>query len=95
MVITVRFTGMLRRLAEHDTMELDLQEGSSLRSALIRMRERLPQGFSEDVLKPVLNGAKMPSILLLNRSSIHTTRELEAELQDGDIVAFATPMEGG
>jgi molybdopterin converting factor small subunit len=95
MVITVRFTGMLRRLAEHDTIQMDLQEGSTLRSGLIGMQERLPQGFSEDVLKPILNSAQKVSILLLNRSSIHTAEQLETELHDGDIIAFATPMEGG
>jgi molybdopterin converting factor small subunit len=95
MEVTVRFTGILRRLAQNDAVQLDLKVGASLRQALVCLQETLPTGFSAEVLAPVLGGTEIPAILLLNRSSVHKAEQLEVELSEGDIIAFATPMEGG
>ena len=95
MEVTVRFTGLLRRLAERDYVKLDLGEGASLRQALSRLEEKLPDDFSREVLVPILRGVEIPTVLVWNRTSVHRAEELDQKLEDGDIIAFATPMEGG
>jgi molybdopterin converting factor small subunit len=95
MEVTVRFTGMLRGLAGSSSLELTLDEGATLRSALQAVGEQVTGTFEEQVIRPLLQGGLPVAVLLLNRAILPASTELERPLRSGDILAFVMPMEGG
>ena len=95
MEITIRFTGLLRSLAGLASMEVALDEGSTLRAALLALREEVRLRFAEQVIEPLLAGGPSLALLLHNRAHLPGTDCLERRLAEGDVIAFVMPMAGG
>ena len=97
MEITFRFTGALRASAGLSSLTLSLDDGATLRDALLTLRDRVPASFSQQVVKPMIEIEGEPSLalLLVNRTHLSGAAELDGPVADGDIVAFVMPMEGG
>lgn len=92
--VTVRFTGELRSLAGHGSLQLSLGEGATLRDVLRAMGEWVSPSFTKQVNEPLLAGEGAAPLLLLNRT-LRSGPDLDQPLGEGDIIAFALPMEGG
>ena len=93
-VVTVRFTGELRNLAGKGSLQLSLEEGATLKDALVVAGELVSPAFADQVVEPLLEGKPAVPLLLLNRA-LHSGAELDRPVGEGDIVAFVLPMEGG
>jgi molybdopterin converting factor small subunit len=97
MEIAFRFTGALRARAGLSSLTLSLDDGATLRDALLTLCDRVPVSFSEKVVNPVIDieGEAHLALLLVNRTHLSGAAELDRPVTDGDIVAFVMPMEGG
>ena len=95
MQIAVRFTGPLRTLAGHYTLSLSLDDGATLRDLFAALRDAVPPPFVEQVLTPLKAGGPPLALLLLNRTHLRASTELDHPLTDGDVIAFVPPMAGG
>jgi molybdopterin converting factor small subunit len=95
MQVTVRFAGLLRALAGTQSVSLALDDGATLRDLLRILRETLPPPFVEQVVAPLETGEGPLTLLLLNRKHLHEKDKLDRPLEDGDVLAFVTPMAGG
>jgi molybdopterin converting factor small subunit len=95
MEITIRFTGLLRNLAGRASTQVVLDQGSTLRAALVTLREEVPARFAEQVIEPLLAGGPPLALLLHNRAHLSGTDCLERSLAEGDVIAFVMPMAGG
>ncbi|NIV33720.1 MAG: hypothetical protein GWN58_31020 [Anaerolineae bacterium] len=92
--MTVRFTGELRSLAGQGSMLLSLEEGATLRDAIVAAGELASPAFAEQAIRPFLEGKPGVPLLLLNRR-LCSGSELDRMVGEGDVVAFVLPMEGG
>ena len=92
--VTVRFTGELRSLAGQSSLQPSLEEGASLRDAVVAAGEVVSPAFADQVVEPLLKGNPAVPLLLLNRT-LCSGAELDQPVGEGDIVAFVLPMEGG
>ncbi|MEE9617177.1 MAG: MoaD/ThiS family protein [Anaerolineae bacterium] len=95
MNVTIRFTGPLRTLAGHYTLHLSLDDGATLRDLFAALRDAVPPPFVEQVLAPLEAGGPPLALLLLNRTHLRASTELDHPLTDGDVIAFVPPMAGG
>jgi molybdopterin converting factor small subunit len=95
MEIGVRFTGALRSLAGRSGLSLSVEAGATVRDALLALGEALPSAFTEQVVLPLMGGDPPLSLLLVNRRHLPGPEGLDSALEDGDVIAFVTPMEGG
>jgi len=95
MEITFRFTGSLRNLAGRSSLTIGLAREMTLRGALLVLRELVPADFGSGVIDRFVQGDPLPALLLHNRSHVLQAAQLEQPLGDGDVIAFAEPMEGG
>ena len=95
MKIAVRFTGPLRSLAGCSSLELSLEDGATLRDALLALRDQVPHSFAEQVVVPLGEGDPPLALLLLNGAHLSGPAELDRPLVEGGRVAFVTPMAGG
>ena len=93
-VVTVRFTGELRSLAGQGSLQLSMEEGATLRDAVVAAGELVSPEFADQVVEPLLEGQPAVPLLLLNRT-LRSGAELDQPVGEGDIVAFVLPMEGG
>jgi molybdopterin converting factor small subunit len=92
--VTVRFTGELRSLAGQGSLLLSLEEGATLKDAMVAAGERVSPAFTSRVVEPLLEGEPMVPLLLLNRT-LRSRADLDQPVGEGDILAFVLPMEGG
>lgn len=92
--VTVRFTGELRRLAGHDSLQLMLGEGATLKDALLAIGELTSPLFTNQVVEPLLEGKQAAPLLLLNRM-LCSEPEMDRRIGNDDVIAFVLPMEGG
>jgi molybdopterin converting factor small subunit len=93
--VTVRFSGLLRSLAGTRSLTLSLDDGATLQDLLRCLHDTLPAPFIEQVLTSLeIDGGPL-ALLLLNRKHLQGQERLDHTLQDGDVVAFVTPMAGG
>jgi molybdopterin converting factor small subunit len=92
--VTVRFTGELRSLADQGSMQISLEEGATLRDAIMAAGKLASPAFAEQALGPFLEGKPGVPLLLLNRR-LCSGPELDRVVGEGDVVAFVLPMEGG
>jgi len=92
--ITVRFTGQLRALAGHSSLDLSVAEETTLSDALLALQDVVSPSFSEQVIEPLVRGQPSGALLLWNRA-LCSGPDLDRPLAEGDVVAFVTPMEGG
>ena len=95
MNVTVRFSGPLRALAGRQSLTLSLDDGSTLRDLFSALRDAVPPSFVEQILAPLEAGDPPLVLLLLNRTHLRTSTELDRPLVDGDVIAFVPPMAGG
>ena len=92
--VTVRFTGELRSLAGQGSLQISLGEGATLRDAIVAAGELASPAFAEQAVRPFLEGEPGVPLLLLNRR-LCSGAELDRAVDEGDVVAFVLPMEGG
>ena len=92
--VTVRFTGELCRLAGRDSLQLPLEEGVTLKDVVLRVGRTVSPAFADQVVGPLLRGEPAVPLLLHNRT-LSLGSDLDRPVGEGDIVAFALPMEGG
>jgi molybdopterin converting factor small subunit len=92
--VTVRFTGELRGLAGHGSLQLSLEEGATLRDALVEIGKVTSPLFENRVVKLLLEGNQGSPLLLVNRT-LCSEPEMDLRMDNGDIIAFVLPMEGG
>lgn len=92
--VTVRFTGELRVLAGQGSLQLSLEEGATLKDAVVAVGESVSPSFAAKVVTPLLEGGSAVPLLLLNRV-LCSGAELDQLLGEADIIAFVLPMEGG
>ena len=92
--LTVRFTGELRSLADRDSLQISLEEGATLRDAVLAVGMGVSPAFADQVVAPMLRGEPAVPLLLLNRR-LCSGLELDRPVGEGDVVAFVLPMEGG
>ncbi|MEE8391365.1 MAG: MoaD/ThiS family protein [Anaerolineae bacterium] len=95
MNVTVRFSGPLRALAGHPSLTLSLADGATLRDLFSALRDAVSPLFVEQVLAPFEAGNPPLALLLLNRTHLRASTELDRSLADGDVIAFVPPMAGG
>ena len=95
MNVTIRFTGPLRILAGHHTLNLSLDDSATLRDLFSALRDAVPPSFVEQVLAPLEAGNPPLALLLLNRAHLRVSTEPDRPLADGDVIAFVPPMAGG
>ena len=95
MEITFRFTGSLRNLAGQHSVTVSLAKGTTLRDALLALRDLVPADFVYGVIEPFSQGDPLPALLLLNCAHVLLAAQLDQPVGDRDIIAFAEPMEGG
>lgn len=97
MEITFRFTGALRTSAGLSSLNLSLDDGATLRDALLTLRDEVSRSFAEQVVDPFVEVRADPplALLLVNRVHLSGVAELDRPIADGDIVAFVMPMAGG
>ena len=95
MNVTARFSGPLRALAGHQSLTLSLADGSTLRDLFSALRDAVSPSFVEQVLAPLEAGDPPLAVLLLNRTHLRTSTELDRPLADSDVIAFVPPMAGG
>ena len=92
--VTLRFTGELRRLAGHGSLDLSLKEGATLEDAVVAAGKLVSPSFANQVVEPLLEGKPAAPLLLLNRT-LHSGADLGQPVGEGDVIAFVLPMEGG
>ncbi len=97
MQVTVKFFGVFKSLAGQKELRLDLEAGTTLRQALGVIGKRLAPEFADQVLAPLEKGpaASLQALILLNQVHLNDAREFDRPLEDGDVVAWVPPMEGG
>ncbi len=95
MQVTVRFSGPLRALAGRRNLVLSLDDGATLRDLFAALHDAVPPPFVEQVLAPLKAGGPPLALLLLNRTHLRASTELDHPLTDGDVIAFVPPMAGG
>jgi molybdopterin converting factor small subunit len=95
MKVTVRFSGRLRALAGRPHLALSLEDGSTVRDLFSALRDAVPSSFAEQVLAPLEVGGPPLALVLLNRTHLRASTELDRPLADADVIAFVTPMAGG
>jgi molybdopterin converting factor small subunit len=92
--ITVRFTGQLRTLAGHSSLNLSVRKGATLGEAVLALRDLVSPSFAEQVVEPLTEGKRSVALLLLNRT-LYSEAEWDRPMFEGDVVAFVMPMDGG
>ena len=95
MNVTVRFSGPLRALAGHRSLNLSLDQGATLRDLLSALRDTVSLPFVQQVLTPLETNDYPYVLVLLNRVHLRAPSELERTLSEGDVIAFVPPMAGG
>jgi molybdopterin converting factor small subunit len=94
MNVTVRFSGPLRALAGHRSLNLRSTRSHLARSTVCAARYGLLQ-FVQQVLTPLETNDYPYVLVLLNRVHLRAPSELERTLSEGDVIAFVPPMAGG
>ena len=95
MSVHVRFAGSMRELAGCQQIDVELVQGDNLRNLLVKLNRKLPAQFVTQIIQPILNAKSNITILMLNQKHIHYPDELKQLLDDGDVIVFVPPMEGG
>ncbi len=97
MEITFRFTGALRTNAGLSSLNLFIDDGATLRDALLTLRDEVSRSFAEQVVDPFVEIRADPplALVLVNRVHLSGVAEFERPIADGDVVAFVMPMAGG
>lgn len=97
MRVTVSFFGVFRTLAGRNDLELEIDEGTTLRQLLPPLGAQLSPEFSRQVLEPLESGTSgsLRSLILLNQAHLQDPSEFDRPLKQGDRVSWVPPMEGG
>ncbi len=97
MKITVRFFTHLREIAgrREETIEVPLTEKADLFTILRILSQKYGKEFDEYVYDQKTGKVRGYLQLLVNGRSISDIGELNAKLEDGDVLAIVPPVGGG
>jgi hypothetical protein len=76
-------------------MRVSLHAGATVRDALLALGDALPPAFTDQVTGPLTEDETPLHLLLVNRKHLSGPDALDSSVEDGDVIAFVTPMEGG
>jgi molybdopterin synthase sulfur carrier subunit len=94
MRIKVRFYGSLYELLNTREVDLELPDGSSLRTLIEVINSKLNPNFSRTLLDE-RGGIRGSYVILLNGSAVRDDPLDKVKLNNGDVVAFLPTAVGG
>jgi MoaD family protein len=95
--VSIRFFTILREITNKKEQKLVFRNGKSvtLNTVLKELSKEYGKSFDEYVYDANTGEVKGYLQFLVNGRSVFSTRELDVELLDGDILAIVPPVGGG
>jgi molybdopterin synthase sulfur carrier subunit len=94
MRIKVRLMGVLKRTCGKDEFQVSLNEGSSLKDAILKLIEN-ERALADLILDPELKDPRPNTIILVNGREMNVLEGLETKIKDGDEVTVIPVIHGG
>jgi MoaD family protein len=95
--VSVRFFTILREITgkKEETLRFPKGEEVTVNRVLRRLSEKYGKAFDEYVYDHGTRGVKGFLQFLVNGRSVSSSKGIETELSDGDILAIVPPVSGG
>jgi sulfur-carrier protein len=94
MPLIIKFIGALRHISGKTQLNVNYQEGTSLKDLLSKLSQELPE-LKKTFSNQQLNDSRSNSLILVNGREISVLNGLETELSDGDEIVFVPVVHGG
>lgn len=94
MTLTIKFIGALRHISGKTQLEVDFQEGKSLKELIAKLSQEMPQ-LEKTFIDQQLTDSKSNSLILVNGREISVLDGYETKLNDGDEIVFVPVVHGG
>ena len=97
MRVSVRFFTILREITgkKEETLQFTKDEDVTVNRVLNRLSEKYGKAFNEYVYDHRTREVKGFLQFLVNGRSVSSSKGIETELSDGDILAIVPPVSGG
>jgi len=95
MKIKIRFIGPFSYIIGSREVELAAEEGLTLKQLFVKLDMELGQRFSKNITRQLAIHQELQQLILVNGILISSKGGLETRLNDGDVISFVPPMEGG